>query len=887
MKFPRRAIGLAFCFLAAGVMAQPFGLSNRVSVPALNLPPSPPVLGYSNAAALGNMTFTAPVAIVSAPGDTNRLFIVEEIGRIVVITNLASPTRTVFLDISTRVTFSGEQGLLGLAFHPGYLTNRYFFVFYVTTGARRDQLSRFEISPSNPNQGLPNSEVVLISQPDDFVNHNAGDLHFGPEDGYLYVSLGDEGDANDTGANSQRIDKDFFSGIIRLDVDKKPGSLAPTPHAAIVAPVNYAVPPDNPFIGRTSFNGIPLTGNVRTEFWAVGLRNPWRFCFDDATGLLYVGDVGQGAREEVDVIVKGGNYGWNYREGYILRPGSGAPPAGFSSLPPILDYPRTPSGATNVGFSVTGGVVYRGTRIPQLTGAYVFGDYGSGNIWTLRYDGSVTTNVPFARILVDAGVAAFGIDPSNGDVLYADVTAGVIQRIVYTAVSGTPLPATLAQTGAFTNLTTLTSHDGIVPYDVNLPYWSDHAIKSHWFYFPPARAITFRPTNNWTFPTGSVWIQHFELELTNGAPESRQRLETRFLVRDTGTGIYGITYRWGGSPSNATLVPESGMDEPFVVNDGGNLRTQIWHYPGRSECLSCHTPQNVGGFALAFNSAQLNRDFDYSGIVDNQLRAMANAGYFSAAVSNLHGLRWLASPADEAVSVEQRVRSWLAANCVGCHQPFGPGGTTFDARIYTPLLGTTAASGTRLINGVLNNSGGDPNNRVIVPGSLSHSMLLTRISTRGPGQMPPLETSLVDTQAVALINRWITEELPSLQTFADWQVSQFGSTNAPTGQPSMDPDNDGATNYEEFLSGTDPNDGADAWAIHIRRAGDAVETFFPQPINRGIEIQWTTNLFNPAWQYLNVPENRPFLSATDGTGVVPDVITNGPPKYYRGRVFEP
>lgn len=868
-------------------MAQPFGLSNRVSVPTLNLPPTPPVLGYSNANALGNMTFTAPVAIVSAPGDTNRLFIVEQIGRIVVITNLANPTRTVFMDISARLTFNGEQGLLGLAFHPGYLTNRYFFVFYVTTGTRRDQLSRFEISPSNPNQGLANSEVVLISQPDDFSNHNAGDLHFGP-DGYLYVSLGDEGDANDTGANSQRIDKDFFSAIMRLDVDKKPGSLAPTPHAAIAAPVNYAVPPDNPFVGATSFNGIPLAGNVRTEFWAVGLRNPWRFSFDELTGLLYVGDVGQGAREEVDVIVKGGNYGWNYREGYIQRPGSGAPPAGFSSIPPILDYPRAPSGATNVGFSVTGGVVYRGTRIPQLTGAYVFGDYGSGNIWSARYDGSVTTNVPFARILVDAGVAAFGIDPSNGDVLYADVTAGVIQRIIYTAVSGTPLPATLAQTGTFTNLTTLTSHDGIVPYDVNLPYWSDHAIKSHWFYFPPARVITFRATNNWTLPQGSVWIQHFELELTNGVPESRQRLETRFLVRDTGMGIYGITYRWGGSTSNATLVPEGGMDEPFVVNDGGNLRTQIWHYPGRSECLVCHTPQNVGGFALAFNSWQLNRDFDYSGIVDNQLRAMANAGYFSAAVSNLHGVRWLASLTDESVSVEQRVRSWLAANCVGCHQQFGPGGTSFDTRIFTPLLGTTVASGTKLINGTLVNTGGDPNNRVIVPGSLSNSMLLTRISTRGAGQMPPLETSLVDTQAVALISRWITEELPGLQTFADWQISQFGSTNAPTGQPSMDPDGDGATNYEEYLTGTDPNDGADAWGIGIQRAGDTVETFYPQLINRGIEIQRTTNLFNPAaWQYLNVPQNRPFVSATSGTGVVPDVITNGPPKYYRGRVFEP
>ena len=866
-------------------MAQPYGLSNRVSVPTLSLPPTAPLQGYGSANAFGNMTFTAPVAIVSAPGETNRIFIVEQIGRIVVITNLANPTRTVFMDISGRVTFNGEQGLLGLAFHPGYLTNRFFFVFYVTTGARRDRLSRFEIDPANANMGNTNSEVVLFSQADDFSNHNAGDLHFGP-DGYLYVTLGDEGDANDTGQNSQRIDKDFFSGMLRLDVDKKPGSLVPTAHASIASPTNYAVPPDNPFVGATSFNGIPLTGNVRSEFWAVGLRNPWRFSIDELTGTIYVGDVGQNAREEVDIIVKGGNYGWNYREGYIQRPGSGTPPAGFSSIPPILDYLRTPAGATNIGNSITGGVVYRGTRIPQLYGAYVFGDYGSGNIWMARYDGSVTMNVPFAKILGDAGVAAFGIDPSNRDVLYADVNNGTVMRI-NPAEIGTPYPATLSQAGIFTNLTTLTAHSGIVPYDVNLPYWSDNATKSRWFYFPPARTITFRATNNYTFPTGSVWIQHLELELTNGVPESRKRLETRVLVRDTGAGVYGITYRWGSSTSNATLVPDSGMDESFVINDGGNLRTQVWHYAARSECVQCHSSQSVGGFALGFNTPQLNRGFNYSGIVDNQIRAMANAGYFSAAVPNLNSLRALAPIDKESVSVEQRVRSWITANCVGCHQPFGAGGATFDSRIFAPLVGPTPASGTRLINGTLANSGGDPNNRVIVPGSLANSMLLTRVSTRGPNQMPPLESSLVDTQAVALISRWITEELQGFQTFAQWQVSNFGSTNEPTGQLNMDPDNDGASNYEEYLTGTDPKQSAEAWAIDIQRAGGSVELTYPQLVNRGIEIQWTTNLFNPSWQFLNVLENQPFLSATNGTGVVPDVVTNGPQKYYRGRVFEP
>src|SRR5437867_4398098 len=167
MKIPRSAMWLLVLAAAgATVSAQPFGLTNRVAATTLKMPPSPPVYGYSTTNALGNMTFTAPVAIVSAPGDTNRLFVVEQPGRIVVITNLASPTRTVFMDISSRVHYGGEEGLLGLAFHPGYVTNRYFFVFYtiwtntVSSTTRQDRLSRFEISPSNPNQGLPNSEVV-------------------------------------------------------------------------------------------------------------------------------------------------------------------------------------------------------------------------------------------------------------------------------------------------------------------------------------------------------------------------------------------------------------------------------------------------------------------------------------------------------------------------------------------------------------------------------------------------------------------------------------------------------------------------------------------------------------------------------------------------------
>jgi uncharacterized repeat protein (TIGR03806 family) len=862
----------------------PFGLTNRVRNTTLQFPLTAPVPTnrYSTTNAFGTMTFTAPVALVSAPGESNRIFIVEQMGRIVVITNLANPTRTVFMDISGRVTFNGEQGLLGLAFHPGYLTNRLFFVFYVTTGTRRDRLSRFEISAGNANQGDTNSEVILFSQADDFNNHNAGDLHFG-SDGYLYVTLGDEGDANDTGANSQKIDKDFFSGMMRLDVDKRPGSLLPNPHVSIAAPTNYAVPPDNPFIGATTFNGLPITGNVRTEFWAVGLRNPWRFCIDEPTGRIFVGDVGQGAREEVDVIVRGGNYGWNYREGYIQRPGSGTPPAGFSSIPPILDYPRNPAGATNVGFSVTGGVVYRGSRIPALAGAYVFGDYGSGNIWAARYDGSVTTNVPFVQLLADPGVSAFGLDPSNGDVLYADVGDGTVRRLLYTNLVGAPLPGTLAQSGVFSNLTTLTPHAGILPYDINLPSWSDGALKSRWFYIPTNGTITFRDTNNWTFPTGSVFVQHFELELTNGAPASRKRIETRVLMRDASSGAYGVTYRWGDSSTNATLVDTTGFDESFVINDGGTLRTQAWHYPARSECLQCHT--FAGGLAPGFNTPQLNRDFLYpNGVTDNQLRSLNNARYFSATVSNLHRLRFLAPLDNEDVSVEQRVRSYLSVNCVHCHQPSAqaPNSASFDGRLFTPL------SQARLVNYPVVNSGGNTNARVIVPGSIPDSLLLSRIAVRGGSQMPPLDTSIVDTQAIALVRRWITNDLASYQSLADWQQTFFGSTNAPEAAAGADPDVDNAPNSLEWLTGTDPTNTLDFWAIAVQRAGDSIQIAYPRRANRGFEVQWKSDASSTsAWQFLNVPVNRPFLSSTNGTTRVPDGVTNGPVRFYRARVFEP
>jgi glucose/arabinose dehydrogenase len=390
--------------------------------------------------AFPSLTFTNPICITSVPGETNRLFIAEKKGRIVVITNLAAPTRTIFMDISTSskimsaadTSVGGEEGLLGLAFHPGYATNGYFYVFYTgtnTTSAgtgRHDTLSRFQVSTNNPDQGDPASELRYIAQYDQADNHNAGDLHFGP-DGYLYVALGDEGGGFDNFRNSQKITNDFFSAIMRIDVDNRPGSVSPHPHpSALPSLTNYAIPADNPYVSATSFNGYPILdiNRLRTEFWAVGMRNPWRFAFDPVSGELLLGHVGQNNIEWIDIVKKGFNSGWNFYEGNTQWTNSVQLPPGFARTPPLAQYAHTASRKC-----VIGGVVYRGSRLASLYGTYFYADYTSGEVWTLRHTG---TNVTQNSVLLADATAkwtAFGVDPSNGDVLIAAARTGTTSTI--------------------------------------------------------------------------------------------------------------------------------------------------------------------------------------------------------------------------------------------------------------------------------------------------------------------------------------------------------------------------------------------------------------------------------------------------------------------------
>ena len=336
-------------------------------------------------------------------------------------------------------------------------------------------------------------------------------------------------------------------------------------------------------------------------------------------------------------------------------------------------------------------------------------------------------------------------------------------------------PATLSATGAFADLTTLTPNTGIVAYTPNVPFWSDYAKKTRWFSIPDiTRTMTFSRDSNWTFPTGTIWIKHFDLpnERTDPNGPSR-RIETRFLVK-TDTAAYGLTYKWRDDQTDADLVVSSGEQVAYMVYVNGAPTFQNWTYPSRSACTQCHT--SVGGRALSFTTRQMNASHVYGSQNLNQVQALSDAGYFFAPVTGVNNLPAFAKANDTTQNLEWRTRSYFAVNCSQCHQPSGPTPGYWDARPTTPL------DQAQIINGVLYNNIGDPNYRFIVPGDLNHSMSFLRIA--GIAQrMPPIGTNELDPDNMQLLSDWVTQALPQRLSFTQWQLYYFGSTKDPIAAP--------------------------------------------------------------------------------------------------------
>ena len=563
---------------------------------------------------------------------------------------------------------------------------------------------------------------------------------------------------------------------MRIDVDMDPTRSHPirrqpaspaTPPAGWPATytANYYIPNDNPW--------LDAGGSILEEFYAIGLRSPHRMTFDPVSGRIWQGDVGQGTREEVNIIEKGGNYQWAYREGNINGPKAKPNPLIGVDKPPVHDYPRAD------GNCVIGGYVYRGSEHPSLFGRYIFGDNGSGRIWTLIYNG---TNAPTVSQLTTmpsganyTGLSSFGVDQNNE--LYM-LKMGRPSRIYKLARTGTPPPAPpalLSQTGVFTNLATLAPSPTLVPFTVNAPLWSDAAEKFRWLAVPNdgapygvSETIGFTTNGSWNFPVGTVLVKHFELGLNETNAAVRKRLETRFLVHGTNGAWYGLTYKWRTNNADADLLPSS-FEETLLVTTPMGIRTQTWYYPSRADCLTCHNAN--AGTVLGLRTTQLNGDFTYPGTgqTDNQLRALNHVSMFNPSLNEggIPSLPKSANLANTSATLEHRVRSYLDANCAHCHRPNGVN-AFFDARISTPL------ESQGLINGPVANPMGLASAKVVSPKNLSQSLLHVRDSLEGPGQMPPLARNEVDQQYISLLAQWINSIIVPGGPPAPWVNQDVG-----------------------------------------------------------------------------------------------------------------
>lgn len=375
-------------------------------------PPPPPPAGpmIDVQRVFPNLSFNSPVAMVQAPGDTSQWYVVEQSGVVRVFDNdQGANSSGVFVDITARVSSDGERGLLGIAFHPQYPGTPQVFLSYTSPGPPLTSVvSRFALDGTGT--GLdPASEQILFTIAQPFANHNGGDLKFGP-DGFLYAAFGDGGDANDPN-NAGQNTRNLLGSIVRIDVDGN-------------SP--YEIPLDNPFASPDFCTNAPNATNPCPEIFAWGLRNPWRFSFDRATGALWIGDVGQGAFEEIDrsdasILPQDRNFGWRVREGAHCA----NPPTNCSTdfIDPVTEYDR------NLGQSVTGGYVYRGSAIPDLAGQYVFGDFVQGRIFAVSADSQPTVVPPDQLLDTSLSISTFAEDVS-GELYVIDYGGGTVHQIV-------------------------------------------------------------------------------------------------------------------------------------------------------------------------------------------------------------------------------------------------------------------------------------------------------------------------------------------------------------------------------------------------------------------------------------------------------------------------
>lgn len=801
--------------------------NNTVAIPLD--PPSGEVGQLAVKNALPGLNFPDAVAMTTVPGSPNALMVASIKGSIWYVpdTTAAVPTRHEILNVTPLSNFTNGRSIFSVTCYPDFETTGNIVVNYQGDGARLPvpgagqtildvipnldlngqpsasyntdlRVSRFTLSAAHiadvvangmsaaENQAALNTEFPFINMAEQNSIHTIGDCKFGP-DGYLYVSFGDEGGQPDVHRNGQRINKDYFSSLLRIDVDPDSTNPKPNPHYTIPAgPLdggvypfftdaenqtpNFRVPADNPFIhtslGGTwggDFNGADLSGaldSIRTEIWALGLRNPFKFHMDQEDGTgdteAWIGDVGYETWEEFNRFEKGDNGGWSYYEDGIRTPGvtHASMPSGETPHTRAL-WSYTTNGPT--GDSATGGIFYRSATLSSLTGSYVCGDYGSGRIFSITREG-VSTELTSIR-MGGNDIVDFELDAATGEIFMLEHgPSGRVMRIMEESNPPVGYPLTLSETGVFADLTDLSPNPGVLPYKINLRFWSDDADKYRWFTIPNLTdTIGYSENDPWTFPEGMVWVKHFDFDLDRANPgTSIQRLETRLLVRNA-TGSYGVSYRWRVDGSEADLAANPG--EEFVINftdAEGQSDSFTWQIPSRAECLTCHSAE--AGHALSSNTRQLNFTQTLHGQTGNMLELLNDAGYLDGFEADPDQLPRHYRPDESEIDLEARVRSYLDVNCAYCHFPGGGTPQSWDGRAFlsTPL--THMLYGNQIGDGAPNET-----DSIVRPGNKAESAIWNKINARtaingtfnSHTQMPPLASNRLDAEGISLIAEWI------------------------------------------------------------------------------------------------------------------------------------
>ena len=666
--------------------------------------PDPP-LPYTTEPVFDTITWDRPIYAKSEPGTENLLVVLQggekDRPSRVLRLNETQPDRVSdFLEIDRRLVY-------GLEFDPNYEGNGLVYLF--TNGPtgepeRTNQISRFKVSGSGEKSCDPSSELVIIQWRS--MGHDGGELGFG-KDGMLYISSGDGTTDSDRWLSGQDV-SNLLGGVLRIDVRR----------ATTDSP--YTIPRNNPFVN---------IDGARGEWWAFGLRNPWRLWCDRLSGQIWVGNNGQDLWETIHLIRRGENYGWSVYEGsHPFYPQRQRGPTAI--VPPTIEHHHTEAR------SLTGGVVYRGSRYPELDGAYIYGDYSTGRIWGVRHDGSQVT---WHQELADTvhQIAGFALSPS-GSLLIVDHGGG-LHRLTESNVleSTSDFPDRLSETGLFTSLSEHSMSPGVLPYSINVPAWNDGAEGDRFLAVPGDEQVEPNGNRGWNLPNGSVLIQTLSLP----AGGTLKRVETRLLLRQQNEWA-GYTYRWNEQQTDATLVPKSGEDIEISLANG---QTVNWHVPSRAECMSCHS--RAVNFVLGLSNLQINRLHDNGGATENQLATFQRIGLIQKAPKD-DGPK-LVDPYDTTLPLDQRARSYLHVNCSSCHVEAGGGNARMELEFTrsleeTQLVSRPQHAGFNIANAML-----------VAPGQPERSVLLARVSRRGAGQMPPLFTRVIDEEGVNLLREWI------------------------------------------------------------------------------------------------------------------------------------